>query len=378
MICNNCGGFIDSDEKFCGVCGEDVGSQLIQSAQKHQTNGKKFCGICGTKLLVGNVFCTKCGTSATDAQPMTSRESMALRPTPSGEHAKYGKHSKRTPVKPEMPSHYPSDQSERNKKPIRIWAICLIAVLVLGAVGIGYWVWQGYVSNDDLERRLEIGDNSSFYVERFSVDISDVIVGEETEVAFSAKIISESVLKAVEIQSVEGVSLGHLNYDTYNEDSFYSGVLLLHSDQRGYLEYFLFVDKEKSASVQVFFYHALTDADFEELHITAETMMEIQAKYLDEEGVVSQENVKPVLDEVATYVISLHESGVIESYCLDDDSITIDFASGITNIYTPTQKDVLSSGSNNTIITIEPDHSTLTARYGRFFSEISSRYHHLE
>lgn len=103
----------------------------------------------------------------------------------------------------------------------------------------------------------------------------------------------------------------------------------------------------------------------------------IEEPYLDEEGFVSSEDSKILLEEVFAYIQTLYEQGMITdcSYTDGDTAVYYQIDNWLGCLYLPQIKDMLSGSSSDVqIVTIEPYHSDLdmwfNSKFAGFLSNI--------
>ena len=97
--------------------------------------------------------------------------------------------------------------------------------------------------------------------------------------------------------------------------------------------------------------------DYEQLYSLNNEMIKTQSKYLDGKDYLPQENIVPCLVEIAEYLNINKDSMSIDYFELDleNENIYIEFKSGLTHIFIPRQDNFLSSGIENTVVTIAPN-----------------------
>ena len=159
-------------------------------------------------------------------------------------------------------------------------------------------------------------ENPDIAIERFVADISDILVGKETDVIFEATITGsgKSGVKQVMV-SDHHIELGSLyddgkSPDKIAGDGIYTGSLTLYSTSRGSVDYYASVGTI-SKTYSIFYYTEITDDEFEQFDQLLDDLNELEEKNKDK---THQE----ILDVVENY---LKQSDIIESYSRGPESI---------------------------------------------------------
>ena len=170
----------------------------------------------------------------------------------------------------------------------------------------------------------------------------DVLVGEKTNVTFEAKISNpQSIpLNKIQVTDETGNEVGYLydngvKPDQNANDSIYTGTFELYSDKEEKLKYYANVGHLKSESCEIFYYTNLQITDWYEYQSICDDTLNIQKKYLGNNGYVNDEKLETLLHEILVYAESKKTSGEI-LYCeKNDDSVYMKLKSGISYIFIP-------------------------------------------
>lgn len=201
--------------------------------------------------------------------------------------------------------------------------------------------------------------SSQLAIEYFKSNIIDILVGEPTEVTFTAKIVSDNSVKKLSVVSSNDSVVVYLydngkNGDEKSDDNIYTGIAPLLSNEMKHQDYFASFEENKSKAVSIFFYTELTEDDYKECLVQDENIMMIESKYIGEDGYVIDEKHDILMEEIYDYVKEQTELGIVKSSSKCAESIYMKLSSGIGYLYSPLQKNVLSSGNEFNIITLEP------------------------
>lgn len=119
------------------------------------------------------------------------------------------------------------------------------------------------------------------------------------------------------------------------------------------------------------------DSSFDTYTEINQKLSSIEKPYLDEEGFISSEDSKILLEEVFAYIQTLYEQGMITdcSYTDGDTAVYYQIDNWLGCLYFPQIKDMLSGASGDVqIVTIEPYHSNLdmwfNSKFAGFLSSI--------
>ena len=213
----------------------------------------------------------------------------------------------------------------------------------------------------------------------------DVLVGEKTNVTFEAKISNpQSIpLNKIQVTDETGNEVGYLydngvKPDQNANDSIYTGTFELYSDKEEKLKYYANVGHLKSESCEIFYYTTLQITDWYEYQSICDDTLNIQKKYLGNNGYVNDEKLETLLHEILVYAESKKTSGEI-LYCeKNDDSVYMKLKSGISYIFIPQRYGRLSSGSDAQIVTIEPSASSYGVWLSSIEAWIDATYNNLE
>ncbi len=84
------------------------------------------------------------------------------------------------------------------------------------------------------------------------------------------------------------------------------------------------------------------------------SIQNIQKKYLNESGYVDSYEVENLLNEVESEIRSVKNTGLVDSYNRDSESIYIKYSNGIRSVFAPYRENMLSTGNRGRIVTLEP------------------------
>lgn len=219
--------------------------------------------------------------------------------------------------------------------------------------------------------------------EYFKADITDVPVGEKTQVIYTVKVLSDEKVNKISVVDSDGKRIGNLlddgnNSDHTKDDQVFTGKFELFSDTQKHQYYYAEIGTDKSETIDTFFYNRLTDEDFDKLESTVQSLHEIEKRYLDQEGYVPRDMINSVLKDIYSYVESMNGKGEVKKYELGSESVYFELSNGIGHIFVPKQRDTLSSGEAKRIVTVEPFAFSLVALLGDFFTWITKEKYELE
>lgn len=106
--------------------------------------------------------------------------------------------------------------------------------------------------------------------------------------------------------------------------------------------------------------------------------LEIEAKYLNENGYVNSEDVIQLLEEIESAIQHGMDRGIINSYSKENKNIHIQFTSGIQYIFIPYEEGILSNGIGGKIMTIQPVKDSYGVRLTNFLTFIDKLYNKLD
>ena len=160
--CPKCHTMIEDDAVFCGVCGTKQEIEEVEAQPEEQSSQEEqFCIHCGKSIEAGSLFCPYCGkpqdveeTKSEEPQPKAEKpEPEQEEPQPEEPQVKEKPQVEESPKeepKPEetqqevsQPEEEPTYEVEEEKKS-RTWVRILLALLLLGVLGGGYYYFMIY------------------------------------------------------------------------------------------------------------------------------------------------------------------------------------------------------------------------------------------
>lgn len=107
--------------------------------------------------------------------------------------------------------------------------------------------------------------------------------------------------------------------------------------------------------------------DFEKIQ---KATIDIEKKYLNNDGYVDYEDTEKLFDEIASYLQTQKDAGIVDYFTQSSSSIFVKMKSGINYMFVPEYKEYLSSGSEQRIITLEPAKSTFEYKHQKFIIDM--------
>ena len=136
-VCPSCGSEVSGSSKFCTTCGKPMPA-ATPAAPAPAT---AFCTSCGSKLQPNMRFCTGCGATVTAATPAVTAAEPATTPAATqSEIAPPTTQPEPQSIAPTYPAQLAySQEKQPGSGRFRIVVLILLLVIVLGALGGGYF-----------------------------------------------------------------------------------------------------------------------------------------------------------------------------------------------------------------------------------------------
>lgn len=125
-------------------------------------------------------------------------------------------------------------------------------------------------------------------------------------------------------------------------------------------------------------YENVSEEAFNDYITYDDHFLEIEAKYLNENGYVNSEDVIQLLEEIESAIHQGMDRGIIKSYSKENKNIHIQFTSGIQYIFIPYEEGTLSNGTGGKIMTIQPVKDSYGVRLTNFLTFIDKLYNKLD
>lgn len=180
MRCPACGAPINTDHRFCSICGSELASVRpadIASRSSDSTGHTEYCPACGASVNSLDSFCDNCGTSLIDeqkerqqqlARSQTARDigaSNARTPMPAAPTGDMSRRSDSRPTAQETrqsrlnASHYPISDSINDRSVVEGRSFLFWLIISICTFGIGFIVYI-YLTLDDMRRHIQFDGHS--------------------------------------------------------------------------------------------------------------------------------------------------------------------------------------------------------------------------
>lgn len=196
----------------------------------------------------------------------------------------------------------------------------------------------------------------------FDTDTWDVLVNETVTVTFTAEIFSEVEIDGNEVKVIDESNniIGYMNDngesgDAIANDGIYTLKVDLLSSEQKVVSYFASVGDIKSAGVSISYYVQYSEGDFQIEDDVVNLLDEAVSEYLDENGYLIDGKYADAIASISNKLDELIEEGIVDSYNVNENNISINLVNGIPFVYMLLIDDETDSGiGNGTIATFQP------------------------
>lgn len=192
---------------------------------------------------------------------------------------------------------------------------------------------------------------NNIFLTNFTIDTSDIIVGDSKGVTFNVSLSTDQSLDDVEYVVVKDENENVVTnlYDDGNgvdevaRDGIYSGSDNISSPSKAYTAYYATALGEISNKEYINYYTILTDEEIDVSYEVENTVNSISRQ------VNNVEEAEQLFGEIISYLHTKKEEGIVEEYYKGVDTIEYKLSSGITCIYTlDTGEEIQNSNSSMT------------------------------
>lgn len=324
----------------------------------------KFCGKCGIKLDEQTGKCPNCDKETKDDSPQFINQPIETENEVSPKEIKADKKIQK-----------------QNTHIFRIIAFLICFSIITSSI-FGVLVYFDVADIPFISIILDtVGLKSEKQFGDLYTNKSDILVGENVEVTFflnSTNLTEDANIIVYDEKNNYVVTLNDSGEDGDSEknDGIFSGKVALSSDKREIVQYYAKYKHARSKSTEISYYSEITYKEYEEFSSTIQHISSLEEPYI-KDNFVEQEYTDELFDEIEKFLKELKNQDIVEFYICNDKTISVEFTSGITFLYSPLKDGVLSSGNEINIVAIEPTQSDFL-NYGEKFSLwIDSLYNNL-
>lgn len=313
MKCRNCGKNNARDAVFCGSCG-----QRLSVARQ--------CRYCGKINVPDAKYCGKCGKA--------------------------------------LPPDSTAQKHRRSK--LFLVAACIGIVVCSLFIGVALLI-------------KKTGERNGLTLE---ADEIYHVAGVPGDIRFSVRSEKDDEIYLCEPSEKKKVGRMHddgKDGDLVADDQIYTYVMTVDLQEKGTKQFFAQADGSNSAPVSIYSFERPTEEEKEEMKQdycdVQQAIQEIETQYADENGYIEPDNVKNIMENVASSAKKYKSEGIILFYEIEGQSIYMKFASGLTMMYEPLQPNVSSGGDEVALsfFSYQPNPDIATDEIEAHGQEISKR-----
>lgn len=203
----------------------------------------------------------------------------------------------------------------------------------------------------------------------FMSDETSFLAGYEADITFTVN--ATSITESISLCDGSNNTIGIMHDDGLNGDSSANDGIFTYTmtalvDKASSIDYYAKSGGTSSERVTINFFPPPTKNSQITILDAQEKMKEIESKYANEKGYISNKNVSTVITEVAQYVDRLCREGIVIYSEINDRNIVLQFSSGFMMVYSPNVEGLDSIGSDveMSITTCQPCLSTYNTSSG--------------